>query len=881
MDIIKEYFLNLLSSIRTNDQSMDTFKIISVNNKNLDDIFLLYDANNLKLTSQSLMKLLLLKRSDRNILEELLMDNSSYMKDIYNQTVQASVMLYEDRIFFNFDPYGNFLLDNNSTNKDVIDIIRKTTSYYQSNSSNTCAIDFADKVNPYGLEKVVFTGGGSKGAVYIGTVIGLLAVGQIFYLNHFSGTSVGALTAMVVGCMTPSKSDYTRIKEKSLKKILAEEKIVVDNYRKASKFIVEKFYSHGMENFYAPPTYTFYGMWTMLDRIVKDNGLYDPEKSGFQIWYALVCKHIAEIMGNGLDKLIIVKRKDGTYVDTYDKSEVIINDNGENITKDTRIGWDEDINWPTEKFDGWVLERFFTFEEFYHCTDKTLVLTGTNTNGIKTVYYTHTDPEYKNLSVMKAGQASMSIPWVMKPPVINNSYNLDGGLFDNYPITHCDIKRKDKILKYDNSIFGYLIDDKSTIIDAYEIIRELWLVYNGFMDSMNISYLIPKNNLITEDMYLEITDLFFEIRQEIYKMLYFTNVDLNSFLKDQYNSDDMLDKNISKIINDLDQSNELNEMVSSSYSENEFHKGNKVDIDQLNNIINEINEQAKCDLTVSRFKLPQKGIDYLKSNLHKLDSHYKNFDSLYRIGRKTDLADVMELSIRHGEAYNALMPYIKHDIDIIEKLELKGELIVRYEMLLKYMMTNILVYYELKGTFILDNDFEAPSDDFINIIFNLNKKLTKFDELTVKASEKLITKNYIKTTVDIALSALSKVMTRATYKDVDLNNSNLDKSSYSKVVDFFFHTDMSGMMYKYGCIVNDRNCNDTFNNMRTIKISAFETSMMHFNMDVDLKARLIYEGYSKTIKYFTSLLHIMEITGRTRSNAKYIESYETRFKKMI
>jgi hypothetical protein len=132
----------------------------------------------------------------------------------------------------------------------------------------------------------------------------------------------------------------------------------------------------------------------------------------------------------------------------------------------------------------------------------------------------------------------------------------------------------------------------------------------------------------------------------------------------------------------------------------------------------------------------------------------------------------------------------------------------------------------------------------------------------------------------LSKSILSK---SSEYTNIDNPSESLieEKSSYQKAIDFFFHTDLTGILYKYVCIASDRICNDSFNRMRTIKINTFESHLLDFNMDDDMKARLIYEGYSKTIKYFTNLLHIMELTGRNRSDDEYLESYEIRYKKHI
>ena len=322
MDIIKTYFLNVNKDIQ-NEILVDNYKIITVNNKSTET-FLIYDKQFNKLNSQTLMKLLMLK-SGQDILGKLLGDTKKEGKVYINRITDISQSLYEDRIFFNFDPYGNFLLSNKSNRKEIRDIIKKTTSYYNSNSlhskqSNTR--NFCNMINPYGLEKIVLTGGGTKGIIYIGALIGLLATGQLFYLNHFSGSSVGALTAMVFSCITPSLGEYNILKKMTLRNILMTKTEIVEKYQIAVNFIVKNFYERTVDTFYKSPVYTFYGVWTALDKIIKNNGLYDPKKSGFQVWYAIVCKKVCHIMGNGLDKLINIKKKDGTYVEFNDNKNL-------------------------------------------------------------------------------------------------------------------------------------------------------------------------------------------------------------------------------------------------------------------------------------------------------------------------------------------------------------------------------------------------------------------------------------------------------------------------------------------------------------------------------------------------------------------------------
>ena len=909
MDIIKTYIANVGTTAKAS--VVDNYKIITVNDRSSRAVFLIYDSDKLTLNSKTLMKLLMIKMLHPDMLLKLTNCETYMMKRYADKLVDISSILYEDRIFFNFDPYGNFLLSNNIKSKDIKDIITRTTSYQPSpvliKGSHSREFDFSRMVNPYGLEKVVFTGGGNKGIVYVGTFLGLLATGQVFYLNHFAGTSVGALTAVVYGCVTPTVEDYEIIKKMTLRDILTKKRPIIKKYQKAMAFIMERFCNRDINTFYTPPTYSVYGIWTALDTIVKNNGLYDPQKSGFQIWYALICKKICKIMGNGLDKLIVIKKKDGTVVEfpdmecpkqkkTSDILKTVVQNQGpvespdlqsnfivsyvpvsanlpnkkakkifvekkdseteteyEKLRKETCNLYRQyygNIDFDTDQFEGWELIKFFTFQEYYDHTHKTLVLTGTKTKRIETVYYTHTNTEYKNLSVMIAGLASMSIPWIFKAPIINNSYNLDGGLYDNYPLTHCDKKVKEKITHYNNKIFGYLIDDKNSVIDAYEIIRELWVVYVGFIEVMNIGYLKDSPN------YAEICELFFEIRAEVYKLLYFTDVDLETFL-----------------------SRDVNRECVSGFN-----------IRDLEAIFESLILHSESGYII--FELPKKGIKFIESHLRSLDTSFRNFESLFKIGRKTDLADVMELSVRQGEAYNILNQEICKELHQIDKMDVKMKIVTRYEDILKHLMRNILAYYELKGTFINTNDLEYPSRFFTDIMKTMYKKVESFEIMTNNAvdsvnnhqnKKELYIKNYINSNIQVATAMINKILTRGSGNNVDLTDIDLnkDRSSYQKALDYFFHTDMTGILYKYMCIANDRICNDSFNRMRTIKINTFEATTLHFNMDDDLKFRLIYEGYSKTIKYFTNILHIMEITERPRPNEEYLESFELRYKKLI
>ena len=311
-------------------------------------------------------------------------------------------------------------------------------------------------------------------------------------------------------------------------------------------------------------------------------------------------------------------------------------------------------------------------------------------------------------------------------------------------------------------------------------------------------------------------------------------------------------------------------------------------IRDLDDIINRLNIHAETSEHIN-FYIPKLGVHKIISLLNILDIDRKADIIPYKIGKKTDLSDVMVLSIKQGIAYTELKNIITNDLQIIDSMDVKIKIVVRYEHILNHIMQYIIAYYELKGNFVQGIDIENVSKYMLNIMDNLNTKIKSMDVLVTKSITYLSThkneniKNHINSSIQLVSTTISKIFTRSSNNEIDIENQYIHKpSSYRKAIDYFFNTDMTGIISKYMCIANDRICNDSINKTRTIKLNTFETQTLHFNMDDELISRLIYEGYSKTIKYFTNILHIMEITGKRRPvNEEYIDSYELRFKKLF
>lgn len=753
MDIIELYNTHIF-----NKTIIGNYRILSKHNETKSDI----------LNYNTLLNFL------TTPLNELLNCSSNDIILYTNKIKEITNILYDKITYYNYNPSCSFIMGNPNMN-DIKNTIQTINNYYK----NPEPSNYNNIVNPYNLDKVVFSGGGSKGMIYIGCLLGLYASGQIFYNNQYAGTSAGAVFAVLVACITPSHEIYDTINTLTINEIKMNK--INKKYQEAISFIVERFCKRTIDSFYTPVSYTFYGMWTAIDNVIKHNGLYDPISSGFQIWFALLCKRLCQIMGNNLDKYIIIK------TNTVITDKII----------------------DTDTFVGWELVNFFTFGDYYNETKKTLILTGTETKSLTTIYYSHI--QHSKLNILTSVIASISIPWLFKAPIINDTYIFDGGIFDNYPITICDKKIKDKTTHYNTKIFGFTFDD-NIVIDAYEIIREIWIIYNGFIKITNINFVFDTFN------YCAISELFFEIRNELYKLLYYTDIDI--FFDDKY----------------------------------------EYNINKLEYIINLLPE----------YTLSKLGIDYIISKLNILKTRYNNIDYV-NIGGKTNLTDIIEIALYHGTTYK-LLDAILNDVNILSN-KILNEDEQYYKKMLDYLM-DILCYYEIKYAFNKNNDLQTASMQFMSLIKKLCTMIKSIDKLIEKSIEKKTINNTLSTTIQLAYNLINKIL-----KNNDITYTN-NKSYYTKPIDYFYNTDMFGILGKCLTVINNKVNNDFFNEQRTIKLNAYETKILHFNMDDNLKFRLIYEGYSKTIKYFSNLLHIMEITGKTNIN-EYIESFELRYKNIL
>src|ERR1700679_2847032 len=99
MDFLKGYLTNDEPAITK--KIVNNYKIVTINDKNQDKPFLIYEQDQI-LNSKTLMKLLLIKTLPDDMLNRLINNNSTAVKRYTNRVSDISGILYEDSIFFDF-----------------------------------------------------------------------------------------------------------------------------------------------------------------------------------------------------------------------------------------------------------------------------------------------------------------------------------------------------------------------------------------------------------------------------------------------------------------------------------------------------------------------------------------------------------------------------------------------------------------------------------------------------------------------------------------------------------------------------------------------------------------------------------------------------------
>lgn len=139
-------------------------------------------------------------------------------------------------------------------------------------------------------------------------------------------------------------------------------------------------------------------------------------------------------------------------------------------------------------------KKDITFVDFAKVTGKNLVILGSNISLAKTEYFSvDTTPL---MSVITALRISISIPFVMKPVVMNNMFYIDASLFNNFPIEYFDNSER----PFQDTIALYLqcnlAEPNTKDVNLFKYMR---IIFDAMFVKLNEKQKpLGKNNIVIE-----------------------------------------------------------------------------------------------------------------------------------------------------------------------------------------------------------------------------------------------------------------------------------------------------------------------------------------------------------------------------------------------
>jgi predicted acylesterase/phospholipase RssA len=754
--------------------------------------------------------------------------------------------------------------------------------------------------NIYNMEHITFTGGGAKGVIYAGTLLALMTSGNILFLNRFTGTSAGALTACIFACLTPQKQTYNdfinpRDEKNNNRKMLAHHTAAyTQRYWLAAMYIFKQLYNVDFSVLFDA---SFMDDWKRLGlrsvlSISKNTALIDPAKF-FIPWYKNMCKTISVIMGNGLD---------------------------EYITDD----------------------KFFTFEQYFEKTGKTLVIVTSSLENQNSVFNSHESTP--KLSVITAVCASMAIPIVFPSSNLDDKFHIDGGFFSNYALDNNDFRDlTGYLVKYDRKQFGQNLEYLSEA--PYEILRMLLLFHiklkkikKDFNEKcknqkQKCEEILSKSKIdqITKTLekYLDVTNFFSTVKESI--------AELNE-LQQKENSDKkttmadiiaqiqkLYDEELKKIGATSIPTFDSTKTLSSAEIEKNIQRF--INLEDVIGKVKEFSNSIKADATksvVDGVTVDEISTSDNSNSIEFIDIVYalRNspniiFQEFWRSTEysESDKNQFFGIESREGydsgynlmiSTYYAIIKSVEYSIYNISK-NIKDDKNVVYETFYKYIEESSVGVETLAKS--AANRFGtiievAPeyAEHFAKIastlVFLANpvkyiKKYMKKNYSLVMSATRIVT-DPIGYCVDNLLrmfkldskilKSIGIVYTAATY--LGISQGVLVVSGFSVPIMLFFaaakvkkaqqyFTNFSSVIDSYYSKVNDKSLHSEYNNLRTIKLNVFDAGTLEFKMENSKKNNLIYESFDKTTKFLVKQLLLQEKTGRyyTNQEPEFINNY--------
>jgi predicted acylesterase/phospholipase RssA len=811
---------------------------------------------------------------------------------IYHLSDYANIMNPIQYLYaFLYDEKWNMLNKNNCLNTKLLSKIQD--------------IDFSKKStslkygpNPYGIEHVTFTGGGAKGTIYAGTLLALLISGLIIYLNKFTGTSAGAMTTCICGCITPNKKVYDEIKLMYLDEISKKNDDLISRYYLCVAYVINKLYKTNMEDLMGKLNMVNFP--SNIKNLLNTGALLNPA-TNFIPWYINMCETICIIMDNGLEKYI------------------------------------------TE-------ETLFTFEEYTKTTGKSLVIVAADVNKQSSIYFS--EKKSPNVNVIDAVKASMAIPLAfpgqkigtstikVKDGILYDDENepityIDGGMYDNYALNNSDLQdHNGNIVGYDRKQLGFFLTTQKT---PYEIYRTLLHLYVKINESIANVALAVGEGIIREKI---LKDSGIEKVRNTIKNFYFERKYLEDIKNKLTNLCDEIIEEVTK-----DPTKERLEMKSEIIKKRDdiFKKIDKLLKQKIYHPVLESTEERELKEREEREAREKKEIEERESKLElaKDTDIIKNNIELSKITEKEEennkkentnlqkiFGDEENYDVSDHIAYCFNNRYIDIELDIFHK-DIKGF----YDLINKCMNTigcdKIKNHAEIldniiklrNPVYIIFKEFWRSvgyAEDANNFFFGYADKKERYHYygtyvLAIKQLVKIIDeitesllyigkqiKLYEIQMFDFSLTTHQKInvflnvtqmVTTTIYKMYYekasllslIKTSNVENYSISDLLEgnyikiaskVFSETTMDTLKSvlsqastvasipgQYLNMVNNKSAQSVYNKSRTVSFNVFDAGTLEFTMSHEKKSMLIYEGYQKTIKHLSQILCLQELTG--------------------
>jgi NTE family protein len=270
---------------------------------------------------------------------------------------------------------------------------------------------------------VVFTGGGAKGVAYVGVVKVLHEQDILRTVNKLAGSSAGAITACLLGCLASIPDYNTRD----------------PYYSKLNETLLTSDFGLFLDlNFSAE-------IAMKLNPKFTTNPLNATSKAGRVL--SAVLSPISAVFETVKGALLIPVGAGAVVQTAY---------NGGAANGNAFLVWIEN---EMRKLLDLEPGKVLTFAEYKNKTGVDIVITATRLGNPKTVYFSAgTTPD---VYVSNAVRASMSFPGLFRPMKIGEDFFIDGGVFNNYPLYAFDFFDTDRsLIAYNTQVIGFVIKER-------------------------------------------------------------------------------------------------------------------------------------------------------------------------------------------------------------------------------------------------------------------------------------------------------------------------------------------------------------------------------------------------------------------------------------